>query len=159
MGLLFKLVDKMYLVGASEAGTPGLVFPPDFLDQAYDFQKFAAVALILTWCSIVSVKFSYLFLFKKLLSRVPALVIYWWVVAVFNAIISAYGASVYIAACPTFYNIKSCENLFLNWRKRSRIIGLTSNLVQCAFGTGLQRDLDLSISQMVLDIVGDLLSE
>ena len=33
------------------------------------------------------------------------------------------------------------------------------NLVQCAFGKGVQKSIGISISQMVLDIVGDLLSE
>lgn len=111
MGLLFTFVDKMYLVGASEAGAPGLVFPPDFLQQSYSFQKFVTVALILTWLSIVSVKFSYLFLFKRLIDRIRPLVIYWWFVAVFNAVISAYGAAVYIIACPKFYTIDTCKCL------------------------------------------------
>ncbi len=31
-------------------------------------------------------------------------------------------------------------------------------LVQCAFGNGLHRSIAFSLSQMVLDIVGDLLS-
>ena len=109
MGLLFTLIDDMYLVEVTEAGTPGVVLPSDFLEDAFNFQKYVAVALILTWCSIVSVKFSYLFLFKKLIDRMPPMIMYWWFVAVFNAIISAYGATVYIAACPEFYTFKSCE--------------------------------------------------
>ena len=99
----------MYTVGAVENGTPDIQRPADFIEQAYDFQKFVAIALILTWCSMVSVKFSYLFLFKKLISRVRFIVTYWWFVAVFNALVAAYGVSVYIAACPTFYNIEACE--------------------------------------------------
>lgn len=123
MGVLFKLADTMFLIGASEAGAPGLIFPPDFIERSFEFEKLAAVVGILTWCSIVSVKFSYLFLFKKLLSRIRPLVIYWWFVAVFNAIISAYGATVYIAACPVFYNINACKNVFWNGRKCSGILG------------------------------------
>ncbi|KAI9876909.1 MAG: hypothetical protein M1830_005310 [Pleopsidium flavum] len=126
----------MYLVGATEVGMPGIVLPADFIEQAFDFQKLVAVALILTWCSIVSVKFSYLFLFKRLIDRMPPMVIYWWVVAVFNGMISAYGAAVYIAACPDFYNMRS---------------------LQCAFGKGVQKSIAFSVSQMILDIVGDLL--
>jgi len=37
--------------------------------------------------------------------------------------------------------------------------GLTGHLVQCAFGKGVQRGIALAVSQMILDIVGDLLSE
>lgn len=158
MVLLFTFIDKMYVVGASEAGLPGLVFPLDFLDQAFDFQKLVTVSLILTWCSIVAVKFSYLFLFRKLIDRIRPLVIYWWFVAVFNAMISAYGAAVYIAACPDFYSIEACESMSSGWAK-TLLSNLTFNLVQCAWGAGLQRSIAFSISQMVLDIVGDLLSE
>ncbi|MCJ1270048.1 hypothetical protein MMC22_009942 [Lobaria immixta] len=126
----------MYLVEATETGMPDVKFPPDFINQAFDFQKLVAVALILTWSSIVSVKFSYLFLFKRLIDRLRPMVIYWWIAAVYNGMISAYGAAVYIAVCPDFYNYKS---------------------FQCAFGKGVQKSIALSVSQMVLDIVGDIL--
>ena len=112
MSLMYTFVDKMYLVGASETGDspPGVPLPSDFIEQAWDFQKLVAVALILTWTAIVTVKFSYLFLFKRLIDRVPYMMTYWWFVVVFNALISVYGAAVYIAACPNFYSIKSCES-------------------------------------------------
>ena len=109
MALLFTFIDKMYLVGATQSDPPGIELPSDFIEEAFVFQKFVTVALILTWCSIVSVKFSYLFLFKKLIDRIRPMIIYWWFVAVFNATISLYGASVYIAACPDFYSLKACE--------------------------------------------------
>jgi len=108
MVLLFVFVDKMYMVGATETGMIGVELSLDFIEQAYDFQKLVTVALILTWCSIISVKFSYLFLFKKLINRMRPMIIYWWFTVVFNAMISAYGAAVYVAACPDYYNIKSC---------------------------------------------------
>lgn len=34
-----------------------------------------------------------------------------------------------------------------------------ADTVRCAFGDGVRRTINLSISQMVLDIMGDLLSE
>ena len=111
MALLFTFVDKMYLVGALENGIPMVQLPADFIEQAFDFQKLVVIALILTWCSMASVKFSYLFLFKKLINRVRSILIYWWFVVVFNALVAAYGASVYIVACPTFYNIEGRKSL------------------------------------------------
>lgn len=112
MALLFTYVDKLYLVGAVQSGAPGIELPSDFIEEAFLFQKLGAAALILTWCSIVSVKFSYLFLFKKLIDRIPPLIIYWYFVAAFNAAVSAYGAAVYIAACPECYSLRSCEFAF-----------------------------------------------
>lgn len=109
MGLLLNFADQMFLVGATESGMPNIELPPDFIEQAFDYQKLVTVALILTWCAIVAVKFSYLFLFRKLIDRLPPMITYWWFVVVFNGIISAYGATIYIAACPNFYSLKSCE--------------------------------------------------
>ena len=145
IGLLFTFIDEMYLVGASEAGIPGLEFPPDFLDQSYDFHKMVTVALILTWCSIVSVKFSYLFLFKKLINRMRALVIYWWLVVAFNGVISAYGAAVYIAACPKFYTLDSCESAPVS-KKYSLVLPNFRSSAMClgARATGLNSLLNKS---------------
>ena len=107
MVLLFKFVDKLYMVEALETGMTDVEFPADFVEEAFDFGKFVTVALILTWCSIVSVKFSYLFLFRKLIDRMHLMLIYWWVAVIFNALISMYGAAVYVAACPYYYSLKS----------------------------------------------------
>lgn len=161
MALLFLFLNKMYLIGAAEIQLPGVVLPLDFITQAYDFQKLAAVSLILTWCSIVSVKFSYLFLFRKLIHRMRPMLIYWWFVAVFNAIISVYGTTVYIAACPDFYSPKSSKSCPLRWIKVATSPRNDCSLrqVQYAFGSGVRRSIALSVSQMILDIVGDLLSK
>lgn len=109
MGVLFIFVDQMYLVGAAEEGLTDIVLPSDFIQQAFDFQKYVTVALVLTWCSIISVKYSYLFLFKRLINRIRPLLIYWWFTAIFNAMISIYGAIVYGVACPHYYSLKACE--------------------------------------------------
>lgn len=159
MAVLFPMINKMYLVGAAEVEMPGLVLPPDFLPQAWEFEKLAAVALILTWCSIVSVKFSYLFLFKKLISRMRPMIIYWWFATVFNAIISAYGATVYIAACPYFYSSKSRKWGPVWWVTRLLPNDCSLHQVTCAFGSQVRRSIALSVSQMILDIIGDLLSK
>ena len=111
IGLLLNFVDKMYIVGASESGNlVGVSLPDDFIEQAYDFRKWSTVALVLTWSAIVTVKFSYLFLFRRLVGRMPQMSMYWWFAAAYNGIISIYGAIVYVVACPDFYTIKACES-------------------------------------------------
>jgi hypothetical protein len=70
IALPFAFVDKMYLIGAVEAGMTDIELPSDFIQQVYDFQKLVAVALILIWCSIISLKFSYLLLVKRLINRI-----------------------------------------------------------------------------------------
>ena len=112
MGLLSTFIDKMYVVGASQSGNlVGVPLPSDFLQQAYDFQKFVTIAMVLTWMSIVSVKFSYLFLFRRLISRLTYMAWFWWFAVVYNGVISIYGGAVYGIACPHYYSLKSCELL------------------------------------------------
>lgn len=109
MGLLPTFLDEQYIVvGALEYGNPtGAPLPSDFIEQAFRSQKYNTLAMVLTWTSIVCVKFSYLFLFKRLITRLPYMVGYWWFTAGYNAIISIYGATVYGIACPYFYSFKA----------------------------------------------------
>lgn len=110
IGLLVTIIDEMYVVGTSESGNlVNVPLPSDFIEQAYEFQKMVTVALILTWCTIVSVKFSYLFLFRRLISRMPRMTAYWWIATVYNALISIYGAIVYGVECPHYYSLKACK--------------------------------------------------
>jgi len=109
LGIIYTISNKMYLVESLLFKVPNLQLPPDWIQQSFDYQKFVAISLILTWLSIVSVKFSFLFLFRKLIDRVRYMVIYWWVVVIFNLAVAGYGASVYILACPWFYSIKACK--------------------------------------------------
>ena len=97
-------VDKMYLVQALSIGLPSADIPPDFIQQSVDFHKWITITLMLAWCAIMAVKFSFLFLFRKLIDRIRPLIIYWWVVTAFNIIVLGYGVSVYYVACP-YYNI------------------------------------------------------
>jgi hypothetical protein len=117
MALLFTIIDKLYVIGAIENGVPVDQLPSNFIEQAYDGQKFLDVAMILCWCSIVSVKYSYLFLFKRLIDRVPPMVVFWWFAAVFNGLVSAYGVAMYILTCPTFYNLNVCMFSQISTRK------------------------------------------
>lgn len=102
MVLLFVFVDDLFLVEALEGNTIPTDLPVDFLERVFDFEKLAVGALVLTWCAIISVKFSYLFLFRKLVDRIRPMVIYWWVAVVFNAVISIYGIIIYAAIRPWY---------------------------------------------------------
>ncbi|CAF9924998.1 hypothetical protein IMSHALPRED_006347 [Imshaugia aleurites] len=136
MVLLFIFVDDLFLVEALEGNTIPADLPVDFLQGVFDFERLVVGALVLTWCAIISVKFSYLFLFRKLIDRLRPMVIYWWVAVVFNALISIYGIIIYAGIRPWY---------------------CTTNSVECLQGNGLDRSFAFAISQMVLDIVGDLL--
>ena len=102
MVLLFIFVDDLFLVEALEGNTIPASLPVDFLEHVTQFEKLVVGALVLTWCSIISVKFSYLFLFRKLIDRIRPMVLYWWVAVVFNALISIYGIIIYAGVRPWY---------------------------------------------------------
>lgn len=96
-------IDKMYLVQAMIVRLPSADIPPNFIEQSHGFHKWITVSLMLSWCAIMAVKFSFLFLFRKLIDRIRPSIIYWWVVVAFNIVVLGYGISVYYVACP-YYN-------------------------------------------------------
>ncbi|KAL8943451.1 MAG: hypothetical protein Q9211_000983 [Gyalolechia sp. 1 TL-2023] len=108
IGLLLNYIDEMYIVETAESGNlVSVSLPANYIEQSFDYQKMATIALVLTWCSIVSVKFSYLFLFRRLINRLPGMMAYWWIAAVYNGLISVYGAVVYVVACPEYYTLRA----------------------------------------------------
>lgn len=147
-------VDKMYLAQALVVGLPGAQIPADFLEQVYGFHKWITVTLMLAWCAIMAVKFSFLFLFRKLIDRIPRLIVYWWVVTIFNVAVLGYGVSVYYVACPYYSNVELRKSI-----KCSLLRVIDSLLVQCASPAGIRKILGHSAAQTTLDLVGDLLSE
>lgn len=107
--LFFYYVNEMYMTEAWVFGLPDMVLSTNFVEDSWWFHKVSDAALILTWCSLASVKFCFLFFFKNLIDRIRSMIRYWWLTFVFNAAVSAYGATVYIVACPYFNTIRSCE--------------------------------------------------
>lgn len=97
----------MYLVEALSTGLAGAYLPADTLQEAYDFHKWITVTLMLIWCAIMAVKFSFLFLFRKLVDRIRPLIIYWWVVTVFNVGVLGFGVTVYYLSCPYYSSLES----------------------------------------------------
>lgn len=76
MALLFKYINKMYMAEALLFGVPNAELSSNFIEDSYWYHKISAVALIMTWCSLVSVKFCFLFLFRKILNRTKSMLTY-----------------------------------------------------------------------------------
>jgi hypothetical protein len=53
---LHKITDKMFLVEAMATGGTSIELPSDFVQQSFEFHTLITVAIILTWCSMASVK-------------------------------------------------------------------------------------------------------
>ena len=109
-GLLFVFRDDMYLIEAILMRPGQTVIPKNFMDSAYSYQKWVAATLLLLWMAIASVKFSFLFLFRKLIDRLRPLVVYWWIVLAFNLVAVFLGISNYLLACP-HYGFESSASL------------------------------------------------
>lgn len=54
--------------------------PTDFLQTAVRDEKFLDAALVFLWLAIFGVKFSFLVLFRSLVSRLRNMTIWWWCV-------------------------------------------------------------------------------
>lgn len=113
MVLLINFIDDLFLMKALEGDKIPENLPVNFLKRVVDFERYATGALVLTWCVIVCVKFSYLFLFRKLIDRLHPMRVYWWFAAVFNGLVSIYGLVVYAAVRPWYCTTTSCERIFL----------------------------------------------
>ena len=160
MVLLFIFVDDLFLVEALEGNSIPASLPVDFLHRVFEFEKLAVGALVLTWCAIISVKFSYLFLFRKLIDRIRPMVIYWWVAVVFNALISIYGILIYAVVRPWYCTTISGTSRILALIHPYGLLTWTDGFasVECLQGNGLDRSFAFAMSQMILDIFGDLMS-
>ena len=154
MVLLFHCVDNLYFVEAFEGNFLPDHIPIDFLTQVVIFERFVTGAMVLTWCVVVCVKLSYLFLFKKLIDRLRPMMIFWWFALVFNVLISIYGLIIYAAIRPWY-----CTTTSGKYMVRQKLYATKAEPVQCINGNGLDRSLAFAISQMILDIFGDLLSK
>ncbi|KAF7895361.1 hypothetical protein EAF00_007175 [Botryotinia globosa] len=138
IGLLFNYIDNLFMAEALILGTSEIYtqLPKDFIQRIYDYSERSTISLMCAWGAIVSVKFSFLFFFKKLIDRIKSMTRYWWVVFVLNLIIAGYGMAIYILACPHYNN---------------------PQVLQCGQGAKAQVVINYAISQMVLDIFSDLI--
>ena len=110
---LFTTIDQMYLAQAAVSSHLPLYVTPILIKDVYYLSRIVVVVDMLMWCSVVSVKFGFLFLFRKLIDRIPPMVIYWRFVMIFISVVSAFGVTIYIASCPYFTNLKACKYLLL----------------------------------------------
>jgi hypothetical protein len=156
MGLLFNYIDNLFLIAALEYGAPELFaeLPKDWLEDVYSCEERSAISGMCAWGAIASVKFSFLFFFKRLIDRIQSMNRYWWLVFILNLATGGYGMAVYILSCPHFNSPKICESyLYL-----ASVSVADINVVQCIQGSAAGRVISYAISQMVLDIFTDITS-
>lgn len=108
-------IDKMYLTLAVQYGeTAGITLPQDIIQITFDYQKWIQVTTVMLWLAIMSVKFSFLALFKNLVKGILPLSRYWCVVTILNIGILGYGSVVTHISCPYYYTLKNCEHKQFN---------------------------------------------
>ena len=105
--VLMVSLDTEYMIEAFVFDVKGLELSADFLPRTTTVQQTTAAVVTLSWCAVASVKFSFLFLFRKLISRVRSLTVYWWIVTIINAAVFAYGCSVYFVACEHLFTFQA----------------------------------------------------
>ncbi|KAG9241619.1 hypothetical protein BJ878DRAFT_395507, partial [Calycina marina] len=137
-GALFVFINPMYMLTGLQFGGPEILdsLPPDWLEIAYAYHQNSDITLTLTWVAIVCVKFSFLFFFRKLVDRSSSYILYWRLALAVNILVAIYGFMVYFIACPHLTGISS---------------------LSCGQGPGTVRTFNFALSQMILDVFGDLL--
>lgn len=109
LALLFTVMDTMYMTEALVFGPQDIEIPSDFPNRVSYYYKLNGACIVLSWFAIMSIKFSFLALFRKLIDRIPFLIIYWWVVVILNIATSAYGVAVTMLVCPSCFGITTSK--------------------------------------------------
>jgi hypothetical protein len=109
--LFYTIAEEQFLVSDLTYNGVDALFraPPNWLDQVMDYEKQVINSLLCTWAAIVCVKMSFIFFFRKLVERIRSMMIFWWVVFIFNLGVCGYGFSVYVLACPNRKNINLAQ--------------------------------------------------
>ena len=102
MVLFFLYVDYMYMAQAVMLGLPNAEISLSLTQDSIWFHKLVILSQVLTWWSLVAVKFCFLFFFKKVVDRIEPMLIYWRVATIYNLIVALYGTAAYMAACAIF---------------------------------------------------------
>ena len=134
MGLWFAMMDNLYK-------TEALIYDPlgsillfnNIVQIAIDVQTYTSVYIAISITGIFAIKFSFLFFFRSLISRLRPLVIYWRVAVTYTALAWAISVGISFLACPYF----------------------DSRAVQCAQNDMLARALNVSIVLLVFDVTSD----
>lgn len=95
-----QVIDPMFLMMALQMGTQGIQIPLNVIDMGIAYHKWTTAALMLSWCSISTVKFFFLVFFRRLIDRLRSWQIYWWIVFAYNVFLLVFGIVEYYAGCP-----------------------------------------------------------
>ena len=106
--ILYIVTEALYETQALFNHDTDFEPPSDIVNVAYWYHKLSAVSLIASWLAILSVKTSFLALFKRLIDRLPRLIMYWRAAVIFNLLVAVYGISEYIIVCPYFNDPRGC---------------------------------------------------
>ncbi|KAF4633639.1 hypothetical protein G7Y89_g4480 [Cudoniella acicularis] len=136
LGTMYPVLDGLYMGQAILSEDPLVLaqIPPNWLEIVYRYHKLVSISGAMIWCAIICVKFSFLFFFRKLIDRINPMITYWRVTMGLTVGVLCYGLTTPFLTCPHFYSIK---------------------LLECPQHS--KRAIDLSIAQMILDVLSDLL--
>ena len=153
-GLLYAYVDSAYLDEALLIRPEVAEIPPNFLHRLLNFHALSDAFLILTYASIFSVKFGFLFLFRVLVRRVRKLVFFWWMALAIT--------TVAWIVC-TVGQVLPC--LYFDMRASMFTLGsLISNVAlrcypaACGQNSQLRKTIGISAMTISLDMITDIIS-
>ena len=155
--LLSEMTPNLYLFQPLQSTKISSLFnvPADISERWAWFEKCNYAFIAVAWTTIFSIKFSFLFFFRRLIDRLKGFIVYWRVVVAFNIVAWALSVCHPFISCPRFDLSagKSGPSIVsgLQWL----LICCTSAL--CTQGSLLTKGIILAAIVIALDIVLEIM--
>ena len=95
-GVLYAALDSVYELNSLVA------IPPNIIELINTFQRDEMAFLIVSWFAVFSVKYSFLIFFRRIIDRLPYMIMYWRVVMVFTTLVFAWSIATPFVSCSKF---------------------------------------------------------
>ena len=127
----------------------------NFLELLNTCQVVYHVFITLTWATIISVKFAFLYFFRQLVRQLPKVRIYWIFVIATTSVVSAYCISVAFITCPYF---GSDASTFIS-SIGILTLSIDKSTVKCYESTRMRVFLAVGYLTIAVDILTDIMSK
>lgn len=168
-GILFSTIPLVYSdedleISVLNPHEPPLI-PEGFPAQVLRSQQKIYSFMVLAWTTIFAVKICFLLFFVQMVDRLKKLMFIWKIAFGITMLFYCFCVSAIFIACPYFgLNLDACKSGFFSANKaffKAKRLTLSSfiALVKCISGPAAIINLAFSASEIVVDIITDLLSK
>lgn len=154
-GLVYSVISGFYLQGAAEFDPEQYKLPLDDMPKLLMGLKIIDVFVVFAWTAEFSVKLSLLLFFRRLVDRLPRLMLYVKFVMGSTTVVWAVLVCEPFILCPHFGLAAICK---LNTPAALSFCGTEDSTAECIPPTNVQLTIALTVFIIVLDILTDIMS-